>query len=169
MNDPGWLFGYGSLIWRPDFPFLEARRAFIDGWERRFWQGSHDHRGVQTDPGRVVTLIEAAGKRCFGRAYLIEQDVFEHLDRREVNGYGRHQVQIHFDDGEALGIMYVATRTNPAFLGDATMEEMVAQIKRAAGKSGSNVEYVLKLAGALRDLEESDPHVFELEERILRG
>lgn len=167
VSQPTWLFGYGSLIWRPDFPYFEARRAYIDGWERRFWQGSHDHRGVRACPGRVVTLTEAAGERCYGRAYLIDQDVFAYLDRREINGYERHRVSIFFDDGQATAVMYVASRANPAYLGDAPLDEMVDQIRRAAGQSGTNVEYVLKLASALRDLGESDAHVSELEERIL--
>jgi cation transport protein ChaC len=169
MKDLIWVFGYGSLIWRPDFPFFEARRAYVDGWQRRFWQGSHDHRGVATDPGRVVTLIEAGGARCYGRAYLIGPGVFEHLDRRESNGYQRHRVRICFDNGEAVGVMYVATYDNLAYLGDAPLEDMVKQIRRAAGKSGTNVEYVLKLASALRELGESDDHVFELEERLRAG
>jgi cation transport regulator ChaC len=89
MTDPTWVFGYGSLIWRPDFPHRAARRAYIKGWRRRFWQGSHDHRGVKTEPGRTVTLVEAPGERCYGRAFLIEPKVVEHLDCREKNGYAR--------------------------------------------------------------------------------
>ena len=64
-----WIFGYGSLIWRPDFDWIEAAPASIEGWERRFWQGSHDHRGVPDAPGRVVTLIPQANAYCDGMAH----------------------------------------------------------------------------------------------------
>ena len=166
MTGPTWLFGYGSLIWRQDFPFLDARPAYVTGWERRFWQGSHDHRGVPDDPGRVVTLIRATGQRCYGRAFLIEPQVFEHLDHREINGYQRYQVGLVLGDGSVPGVMYVAATDNPAFLGEAPIDEMVAQIRRCAGASGTNVEYVLELARALRDLDETDGHVEALAARL---
>jgi cation transport regulator ChaC len=166
MTGPTWLFGYGSLIWKQDFPFLEARRAHVVGWTRRFWQGSHDHRGTPDNPGRVVTLIEAPHERCYGRAFLIDPDVFEHLDAREVNGYERHPVDIHFEDGEVPGIVYVGPAGNFAFLGDAPIDDVVAQIARSAGRSGRNVDYVLELARSLRELAVSDPHVTELATRL---
>jgi cation transport regulator ChaC len=167
MTDSTWVFGYGSLIWWQDFPWLEARRAHITGWSRRFWQGSHDHRGVAADPGRVVTLVEASGERCYGRAFLSKPEVFAHLDHREKNGYERHPVDIGFAEGRALGVVYIAAPDNPAFLGDAPLVEMVAQIKRCAGPSGTNVDYLLELAKALRNLRVSDSHVFELEALVL--
>ena len=77
-----WLFGYGSLIYKVDFPFLEQRPASIRGWERRFWQGSHDHRGTPESPGRVVTLIEKPDAVCKGMAFRVSPNVFEHLDVR---------------------------------------------------------------------------------------
>ena len=55
-HDSVWLFGYGSLIFKANFPFLDRRPASIGGWARRFWQGSHDHRGTETHPGRVVKV-----------------------------------------------------------------------------------------------------------------
>jgi cation transport regulator ChaC len=167
MTDPTWVFGYGSLMWRQDFPYLDARGAHIAGWTRRFWQGSHDHRGVKTDPGRVVTLIETPGERCYGRAFLIEPNVFEHLDHREKNGYERHTVDTFFDDAQTSGVVYIAGTTNFAFLGDASLDEIAAHIKRCAGPSGTNINYLLELARTLRQLDISDQHVFELEALVL--
>jgi len=168
-RQPTWVFGYGSLIWKQDFPFIEARPGSIDGWSRRFWQGSHDHRGVPEDPGRVVTLVESPGVSCAGRAFLIEPDVFEHLDHREKNGYERVAVRIDFAVRSTDGVVYVARPDNPAFLGPAPLEEMARQIDRCAGPSGSNRDYVLHLARALRELGTTDPHVFELEQLLLRN
>jgi len=166
LGDFVWLFGYGSLIWRPDFPYLEARRAYVAGWTRRFWQGSHDHRGVKSDPGRTVTLVEATGERCYGLAYLIEPDVFEHLDHREMNGYRRHHIDICLADAVAPAVVYIGSPTNFAFLGEAPLVDIAAHIRRCAGRSGTNVDYLNQLACALRRLDISDPHVFELEKLV---
>ena len=68
-----------------------------------------------------------------------------------------------------FGGMWLADRGYylPAYLGEAPLGEMVEQIRRAVGKSGTNAEYVVELARALRELGESDAHVFELERQIL--
>ena len=167
VTQPTWVFGYGSLIWKQDFPFLESRPGHIDGWARRFWQGSHDHRGTPCSPGRVLTLIEAPGERCGGRAFLIEPDVFEHLDHREKNGYERIPVDIIFSNSTEQGVVYRATPDNHAFLGDAPLDEIARHIAASAGPSGANREYLLELASALRELGETDHHVFALESRLL--
>jgi cation transport regulator ChaC len=159
-----WVFGYGSLIYKADFPFQERVPAHIEGWERRFWQGSHDHRGTPDAPGRVVTLVPAKNVRCGGMAYRILESVFEHLDHREKNGYVRIDTPMHLDDGRSVtATVYIAASDNHAFLGPASLEDIAAQIRGSHGPSGANREYLLHLADALRKLNIVDEHVYALE------
>jgi cation transport regulator ChaC len=170
-NDSGhatWVFGYGSLIYKVDFPFLRREAASIRGWARRFWQGSHDHRGTPEAPGRVVTLVPAPGALCRGVAYLVEEQVFDHLDHREKNGYRRHRLDVLLERrGEAVpGVIYVADEGNHAFLGPAELPDIARHIAAASGPSGSNRDYLLQLAAALRTLGDDDPHVMQLEQLL---
>jgi cation transport protein ChaC len=168
-----WVFGYGSLVWRPDFPFRDRRPAFVRGWKRRFWQGSTDHRGVPEAPGRVVTLLpEGNNAICWGTAYELEWDtvgaVVEHLDYRERGGYAREDVDIHFNPRESVqGTVYIATTDNENYLGETDIHAIATQIARSVGPSGANTEYLLRLAQALRDMGADDPHVYELEQTVL--
>ena len=163
-----WLFAYGSLIYKIDFPFLERKPASIGDWSRRFWQGSHDHRGTPDAPGRVVTLVPEMGAVCGGMAYRVTAEVFEHLDHREKNGYVRLSTLIRFADGSnCAGLVYIATACNPAFLGEASMAQIAQQIAESEGPSGPNRDYWLLLAHSLRELGYVDEHVFELEQHLL--
>ena len=168
----GLVFGYGSLIWRPDFPYLDRQRATLAGYQRRFWQGSHDHRGIPEAPGRVVTLLPDPTNTCVGVAYLVDAEtkasVFEHLDHREKNGYQRHDVELVLPSGPSQGLVYLATQDNFAFLGPAPLPELAAQIAVSVGPSGTNREYLFELATALREIEADDAHVFELESAVKR-
>ncbi|WP_309045519.1 gamma-glutamylcyclotransferase [Marinobacter sediminicola] len=162
--DSIWLFGYGSLIYKVDFPYLEKRPASIQGWARRFWQGSHDHRGTPEAPGRVVTLIETPGATCKGMAFRVSPKVFEHLDVREKNGYLRFTTTLTFDNGShGEGLVYIATEDNEAFLGEAPDADIARQIASAVGPSGPNSEYLLRLAESLRALGDECTHTFSIE------
>ena len=167
-----WIFGYGSLIWRPDMPYIESRAARLHGWMRRFWQGSHDHRGVPEAPGRVVTLLPDSASYCDGVAYLVDgetaESVLPQLDYREKNGYARHEVELVTPMGDRfVALVYIATEDNFAYLGPAAPDDMAMQIARSHGPSGANSEYLLSLATALRELGADDEHVFDLERRLL--
>ena len=153
-----WVFGYGSLVWRPSIPFVEREPAWIGGWARRFWQGSTDHRGVPGAPGRVVTLVEEPGAVCWGMAYRVEaaerDAVLATLDHREKGGYDRREVTIHFRARDPVaGLVYLATPDNPNYLGPAPLDAIASQVRAASGPSGGNVEYVESLARALREMD----------------
>ena len=172
MNDDLWVFGYGSLVWRPDFPYLDRRPAFIEGWTRRFWQGSTDHRGIPGAPGRVVTLVAEPGAVCWGMAYRIADGaadaVLAHLDYREKGGYRLERLLLSCAAGDGgtadrHGLVYIAMPDNPNYLGPAAAEAIARQVRAAHGPSGPNIEYVLRLAEALREIAAEDAHVFAIE------
>jgi cation transport regulator ChaC len=170
-----WVFGYGSLVWRPEFPFAERRPALLGDWVRRFWQGSTDHRGVPGAPGRVVTLVPEPGGSCFGMAYRVTSDqvtaILGGLDFREKGGYERVNVRLELASPDEVvhdGLVYMATAANPNYLGPAPLEEIAETVHRSRGPSGPNDEYVLELARALRAAGARDDHVFELE-RLVRA
>ncbi len=172
-RDACWIFGYGSLVWRPEFPYVARRAGFIEGWSRRFWQGSTDHRGVPHAPGRVVTLIAEPNAICWGAAYRIDPEdrdtVLRSLDHREKGGFERHRVEVRLRGPEperVSAVVYVAGSGNPNYLGPAQTAEIAAQVRRSTGPSGSNSEYVLRLAQALRELRARDAHVYDLPERV---
>jgi cation transport regulator ChaC len=93
--------------------------------------------------------------------------ILESLDYREKGGYERHPVTLQFEDNSVTdGIMYVATKYNANYLGPASPQEMAWQIARAKGPSGTNVEYLLKLAKSLEEMGGEDAHVTELVQQL---
>ena len=165
-----WVFGYGSLIFRAEFPFVERRVARVKGFSRRFWQSSPDHRGTPEAPGRVVTLIEDRAGSVLGVAYRIAREqsyaVLTELDRRERAGYERVEVEVEFTQapfGRARALVYQARAENPGFAASDDDAQIAAIIRSARGPSGDNESYVRLLSQALRELGEDDPHVFAIE------
>jgi cation transport protein ChaC len=159
-----WIFGYGSLLWRPDFRYRVRRTGWIDGWSRRLWQRSTDHRGTPVAPGRVATLIPVPGARCGGAAYQIEEaelpSVLEALHVREQQGYELVQLDVALDDGSTVAAAtWVATERNPYFAGAETVEAVAEAVRRSHGPSGSNADYVIELERALVALGAPDDHV----------
>lgn len=164
-----WIFAYGSLMFRPAFAFAAREPAVIEGYERRFWQGSTDHRGVPGAPGRVATLCRSPGSRCHGVAFGVRASeapsVLDGLDFRERGGYSRLELPLYraADLSEiGRGLVYIATPDNESWLGPAPAQRIAAQVRDSRGPSGHNIDYVLGVARVLLEIGADDEHVFEL-------
>ncbi|KAJ0061066.1 hypothetical protein NL108_005842 [Boleophthalmus pectinirostris] len=160
-----WIFGYGSLVWKPDFKYKRSRVGYIQGYKRRFWHGDNFHRGNDELPGRVVTLIEDDDASTWGVAFEVSgaqaEESLKYLNVRETvcGGYLTKMVDFYPEGEESSAVpalVYIATSDNPLYLGPASAEEIGAQIAVCQGKSGHNLEYLLRLAEFMR---ESCPHV----------
>ena len=64
-----WIFGYASLIWRPEFEAVERRQARVHGWHRAFRMRSRINRGTPERPGLVFALMP--GGSCQGGVYRL--------------------------------------------------------------------------------------------------
>lgn len=168
-----WIFAYGSLMFRPSFSFAAREPAYIDGFARRFWQGSTDHRGVPGAPGRVVTLSASVSARCDGLAFGVPMGdvatVLDALDFRERGGYSRLELPLRRSiDGSVLGtgLVYRANPDNDNWLGDAPADVIAAQVRSSSGPSGHNADYVIGVARALVEIGAVDEHVFEIADHV---
>ena len=162
-----WIFGYGSLLWRPGFDFEVKKAASIFGWERRIWHSSIDHRGTESFPGRVATIVPVVGGVCEGVAYGVVDakwsDTLSYLDDREKAGYKRKYV---FSDVEGTGARSVGTYVSRPFnkwvCDRETDLERIDRIVKAKGESGRNIDYLMRLDRTLVDLEIVDAHIGRL-------
>ena len=166
-TDAFWIFGYGSLIWKPNFPFICKKPAILTGWSRRFYQGSPDHRGTDAFPGRVVTLLQIPGEKCYGMAYQIaatnQQQILRYLDVREQKGYSLLSEKIQFlDHKQSQALVYIADPQNPHYIGPASAKDIASQIKKSIGPSGSNLEYFIQLRTALQQFSPPENHLEDI-------
>ncbi len=158
-------------MWRPGFDSSASRVCFAEGWRRRFWQGSTDHRGVPEAPGRVVTLAAEVNARCWGLAFEVDESHYERvltmLDEREQGGYDQQSLRVTDRSGVNFdALTYVARPGNPNWLGRASDKDIAQQVIGARGPSGPNTEYVIRLAELLVDLDIDDSHVGGIANRV---
>ena len=171
-QDSVWIFGYGSLIWKPNIQYLQKVRGRVRGYMRRFWQESTDHRGVPGAPGRVATLVEAEGEEVWGFAFEIsgetKKEVFADLKVREKCGYELLGVMFLPERGEIAALCYRGTRDNPEFLRYEEMSRTAEVIAVSVGPSGTNREYLEMLMRSVEELfpEDRDPYLRELTEMV---
>lgn len=139
-----WIFGYGSLVWKADFPYVKKIIGYIKGYERKFWQASIDHRGVPEQPGRVVTLIpsEDPEARVWGAAYKIHlrdvENVVRHLDMREVMGYEKTPVDFYPLPHHPLNLFDVETSSSTSLISGTVSNSSTNGHSRVNGESKNN-------------------------------
>ncbi|WP_096700395.1 gamma-glutamylcyclotransferase [Magnetospirillum sp. 15-1] len=150
-----WVFGYGSLMWRPGFDADEVCRARLDGWHRDFCVYSRHWRGTPERPGLVLGLD--TGGSCRGLAFRVEAaraaDVIDYLNERELVGYAyvaRH-LPVGLDDGRVVeAYTFVADTGHHHYAGQLPLEQAAAIIMDAEGQGGLNRDYLIN---TIRQLE----------------
>lgn len=149
-TDDLWVFGYGSLIWRPGFDFAERHLARLAGWRREFCMTSIHYRGTPEAPGLVLALDEAPGGVCEGLAYRVAAEsaepVLAYLRERELvsSAYDERRLPLTLADGtEVEALAYVVNRAHAQYVGGLSLEQQAEVIGRAEGPSGPNLDYLM--------------------------
>ena len=157
-----WVFGYGSLMWRPGFPFAESAPALLKGAHRALCVYSVVHRGTHAQPGLVLGLDR--GGACRGVAFRVtdgaEDETIAYLREREqvtdVYVEAVRPVRLLDGTGRVLkALTYLVDRNHDQYAGRLSLEEQIRIVLGGKGQAGGNVEYVMK---TLRHLEETGVH-----------
>lgn len=159
MSRDLWIFGYGSLMWRPGFAYTRAVHARITGFRRCFCLYSMHHRGTLTRPGMVLGLDR--GGACEGIAYLIDA---EHATRTHAYLTEREQVSgayreaylpvtlLEAGHARVMALAYLVEREHPNYAGRLPLDVQAHLIRGARGISGANIDYLLNTVAHLAEL-----------------
>jgi cation transport protein ChaC len=149
-----WVFGYASLIWRPEFDSAEARPAVVHGWHRALQMRSRVNRGSPECPGLVFALV--SGGSCRGMVYRIERaevpEQMERLWRREMptGVYDPKWLSCRTTQGRVNALAFTLSRSSPAHTGAIADAQMLEILRCATGRYGSTLDYLLETANSLR-------------------
>ena len=154
-----WVFGYGSLLWRPGFDFTTRQKALLKGFRRSFCMYSVTYRGTAENPGLVLALDPHHSENCHGVAFHVaaENAVATHayLQERELisSAYNEQNQTVELEDGsEVNAICYVINRDHSQYTGEICLETQAEIIARASGNTGPNHEYLFNTVSHLNDI-----------------
>jgi cation transport protein ChaC len=169
-----WVFGYGSLMWRPGFPFAERHAAIARGVHRRLCIYSYRYRGTPERPGLVLGLVQ--GGCCRGVAFrVLAGDVpatRAYLKDREQTSMVYHEVfrPVMLSDGRKVeALCYVVDRTHRQYAGSLPREELLRLVRQGHGDMGPNRDYVCNTIAELRRMGCGDATLAWLAERLDEG
>ncbi|MDO8420179.1 MAG: gamma-glutamylcyclotransferase [Rubrivivax sp.] len=149
-----WVFGYASLIWRPEFDAAERRTALVHGWHRALRMRSRVNRGTPEQPGLVFALLP--GGACRGMVYRLRPEHAEaELDRlwaREMptGVYDARLLPCRTPQGTVAALAFTLSRRSEACLAHLADDELLHILRHARGRYGSTLEYLAETAAALR-------------------
>jgi len=163
-----WVFGYGSLMWRPGFDFVERVPARLTGLHRALCVYSFVHRGTPERPGLVLGLDR--GGMCRGIAFRVAAGAWEktvaYLRAREqvTSVYLETMRRIELEDEvrrQVRALCFIVDRSHVQYAGRLTIAECVHHVRQGHGSSGPNREYVLDAVQSLEALgyRETDLHL----------
>jgi cation transport protein ChaC len=152
-----WVFGYGSLMWRPDFPHIDAQRARVHGYHRSLCALSTGHRGTKDKPSLIVGLDR--GGACIGRAYRVApkqtEEVADYLRSREMKSgvYEPHHITIVLPTGEKTkALTYAVCRSSPLYTRKLPFGRQVELVLQGQGMSGTGLEYLESMVAHLDEM-----------------
>lgn len=152
-----WVFGYGSLMWRPGFAHVETQRARLHGYRRSLCIYSHVHRGTPQRPGLVLGLDR--GGSCVGMAFRVpgdlQEEVIAYLRERELvtQVYRETVLPVTLKDGNRVAALcYVVDPHHEQYAGKLTPDTAASVVTGAVGQSGPNEDYVINTVEHLQAL-----------------
>ena len=163
-----WVFGYASLIWRPEFDAAEHRPALVRGWHRALRKRSRVNRGTPQQPGLVFALMP--GGACRGMVYRLRREdadgELERLWAREMptGVYDPRLLACRTPQGEVPALAFTLSRRSESYMGHLADEQLLHILRHARGRYGTTLDYVALTAHALREHGVRDREI----ERLMR-
>jgi len=163
-----WVFGYGSLIWRPEFEYAEQRLARVHGWHRALKMWSRVNRGSPEQPGLVLGLL--SGGSCRGMAFRIRRadvpGVLTRLWEREMptGVYDPRWLACQTEAGAVTALAFTLSRRSPNHTGTLSEQDYRRIFALACGRYGTTLDYAVRTMEQLQALDIRDRHL----ERLLR-
>lgn len=170
-DDDLWVFGYASLIWRPEFDADEQRDAAVHGWHRALRMRSRINRGTPERPGLVFALV--SGGSCRGVVYRVAREraeaELERLWLREMptGVYDPRWLPCRTPAGTVRALAFTLDRASPAHTGEIADADLLEILRHARGRYGSTLEYLLETAAGLRRCGIRDREIERLERLAL--
>lgn len=166
-----WIFGYGSLIWRPEFDFVETRLAKLDHHHRALCLWSRINRGTPEQPGLVFGL-ERGGEGCGGKVFRIPAhrvlETFSAVWVREMStgAYHPNWLECATSEGNISALTFIINQQASSYVPEPHPDELVQIVHKAQGIYGSCYDYVMQTAVALKEAGICDQRLATLAERL---